>query len=90
MEIFNFFISNFKNEKFIQFSFQIFVAYFKILQFPFGAMAKIFQISKSIFLLNSPFPSGGMAKFFKIKKQKNSIQISNFFFHFSFQIFLAA
>jgi hypothetical protein len=57
---------SFQKQKFSNFSFHFFVAYFKNFQISI-------QISKSIFLF--PFPSGGMAKFFKIQKQKISIQI---------------
>jgi hypothetical protein len=52
MKIFNFFISNFKNENFQFFSFQIFAAYFNFFSFPSGGMANSFQISISFFFCN--------------------------------------
>jgi hypothetical protein len=73
MKVFNFFISNFKNENF-QFFISNFRGIFQTITVPFGGMAKKKQISikisKSIFVYFFPFRTGDMAKFFKIQKQK--------------------
>jgi hypothetical protein len=85
VSIFSFQIS--KTQIFKNFSFQIFVAYFKIFHFPLVVWPIFFKFQfkfqNRIFCSIFPFPSGGMDKIFKIQKQKISIQISKTTFFIS-------